>query len=461
MANALKKIGFLHTKKAWVFLLLCVDVVATSLAFLSALFLRQNEVLDSYVGQAQVSVLYVHAFIFSLVLLIFIYALHGLYEFKNLKRINEIVLLSKSAFVWLIALMAGAYLYKYDFSRIIVVSFGVLSFLYGFLGRQLLQKFRTYLLAYGIGHVRVIIVGKGRTAKDVETSLRDYYGEGMFLVGMLAPLQTDGKYSISVEELSTLAAQHASVEVYIAEPQFSHEYILEIASRFSLPHIQFKIVADIFSLATGSFKVTNIDEIPVLDFQKAAPSWVFRYTKRIFDIFASCFFAVLSSPLWLIVAVLIKLDSPGPVFISQMRIGYKGKPFLMWKFRTMHAGTPLYETGPQKSKDPRITRFGAFLRRTSLDELPQLINVFKGDMSMVGPRPEMQFIVEKYTPWQKKRLEAKPGITGLWQILGRKDLPLVENLQYDFYYINNQSLFLDFVILLKTVPVVLWGRGAY
>ncbi|MFV1917185.1 MAG: sugar transferase, partial [Patescibacteria group bacterium] len=130
-------------------------------------------------------------------------------------------------------------------------------------------------------------------------------------------------------------------------------------------------------------------------------------------------------------------------------------------FRTMQKDTPKYANAPRKKDDKRITKVGKVLRKTSLDELPQLINVLRAEMSMVGPRPEMPHIVARYAPWQKKRLDVNPGITGLWQILGRKDLPLEKNLEYDFYYINNQSFFLDILIILKTIPAVLSGKGAY
>jgi len=127
----------------------------------------------------------------------------------------------------------------------------------------------------------------------------------------------------------------------------------------------------------------------------------------------------------------------------------------------MHTGTELYAAAPRHGDDPRITEIGKWLRRYSLDELPQFWNVLKGEMSLVGPRPEMPFIVAQYTDWQKIRLQAKPGITGIWQILGRKDLPLEENIEYDLYYIFHQSFFLDLAIILRTIPHLLFPRGAY
>jgi len=183
--------------------------------------------------------------------------------------------------------------------------------------------------------------------------------------------------------------------------------------------------------------------------------------KRVLDLVLALSLGLLSLPLVVLASLLIRLGSKGSVVFRQTRVGKDGEQFEMFKFRTMYQKSIPFEPAPRDDKDPRITRVGKWLRRTSLDELPQIINVIKGDMSFVGPRPEMPFIVERYEGWQMQRLRVKPGITGLWQIMGRKDLPLDENLEYDFYYIRNQSILLDITILLRTIPTVLMGKGAY
>lgn len=183
--------------------------------------------------------------------------------------------------------------------------------------------------------------------------------------------------------------------------------------------------------------------------------------KRAFDCSFAIFTLLITSPFFPLIVLLIRLDSEGPAILSQERIGYKGRRFKLYKFRTMAKNTPLYMRAPERSDDPRITRMGRILRRYSIDELPQLLNVIKGDMSIVGPRPEMPFIAERYESWQKIRLEVKPGITGLWQILGRKDRPLLENIHYDLYYIYQRSFLLDLAIILETIPALFFPRGAY
>lgn len=179
------------------------------------------------------------------------------------------------------------------------------------------------------------------------------------------------------------------------------------------------------------------------------------------DIFFSLLILTLLAPFWLLIILFIHLDSRGKALFVHERIGKNGKPFQLYKFRTMVDGSSDQEFAPVSLDDKRITRIGKFLRRTSLDEIPQFWNVLKGEMSIVGPRPEMGFIVKKYTILEKTRLLVKPGITGLWQIRGRKDLPLHLNVEYDFFYIQHESLWLDLIILFKTISVVISGKGAY
>lgn len=183
--------------------------------------------------------------------------------------------------------------------------------------------------------------------------------------------------------------------------------------------------------------------------------------KRTTDIVLSFTGIIVLSPLMLMIGILIRFDSKGRAIFAQERVGHNGKKFLMFKFRTMHRDTNHQDFAPRSPQDKRVTRIGKFLRRTSLDELPQLFNILAGQMSIVGPRPEMPFIVEKYTKLQRARLLVKPGLTGMWQLAGRKDLPLHENVEFDLYYIEKQSLGLDLIIFLKTFSVIFSGKGAY
>jgi len=212
--------------------------------------------------------------------------------------------------------------------------------------------------------------------------------------------------------------------------------------------------------------------------------WAERFVKRSIDVMSASLVMVLGFPFFLAVALLIKLTSRGPVFYSQLRIGEHGEVFTLYKFRTMRQGaddaihreftrsfiegrmsnSSLDEKAPSVYKltnDPRVTSIGNFLRKTSLDELPQFINIVKGEMTIVGPRPPLQYELEYYEEWHKLRLEVKPGLTGLWQVSGRSSVPFNEMVKLDLYYIEHWTLLLDFKIMMRTIPVMLFGSGGY
>lgn len=182
--------------------------------------------------------------------------------------------------------------------------------------------------------------------------------------------------------------------------------------------------------------------------------------KRCLDVVIACVALLILVPLCVLIAVAVKLDSPGPILFSHQRVGYRGKPFWILKFRSMHLHAPKYQRSPSTLDDTRITRVGRVLRRLSLDEIPQLINVLRGEMSFVGPRPEMPYIAKTYTALQRRRLDVLPGITGLWQISSARAFPIHHNLEYDLYYIARQSFLLDIAILCRTTASVVRGIGA-
>ncbi len=210
-------------------------------------------------------------------------------------------------------------------------------------------------------------------------------------------------------------------------------------------------------------RIPNITELKKQNFKniKVRSSASYEFLKRLFDLLFSIMGIILLWPLFLILILLIRIDSPGRVIFSQQRSKNAGEFFSMYKFRTMYLGVKNQDFAPTGPNDPRVTRIGKILRRTSLDELPQLWNILTGEMSVVGPRPEMTFISEKYNEIERQRLLVKPGLTGLWQIYGRKDLPLHENVELDLYYIEHRSFFLDLFIILRTFITIIHGKGAY
>lgn len=221
-----------------------------------------------------------------------------------------------------------------------------------------------------------------------------------------------------------------------------------------------------------NFPVKNNEEIPTNLKMRHNTSYIYLFLKRLMDIIGAVTGIIVLFPLFALISIFIKLDSSGPVFFIQKRCGKDEKLFKMYKFRSMciDAEEKLEQlkhlneaegTIFKIKNDPRLTRVGTFIRKTSIDELPQLINVLKGEMSIVGPRPPLPSEVEQYEPWQKLRLSVKPGLTGLWQISGRSELGFDEMVRLDLEYISKRSLLLDVWIVLKTIPVVFKARGAY
>lgn len=216
------------------------------------------------------------------------------------------------------------------------------------------------------------------------------------------------------------------------------------------------------AFVAGGPKASNVPRAPRINrhLHSVVPSgsWHYRLLKRGLDIVISVFLVILISPLLIVIALLIRVTSQGPAIFVQERVGRNGDLFRMYKFRSMHANVHAYQVSPKQPSDRRITGLGRFLRRMSLDELPQLFNVLKGDMSLVGPRPEMPFLVRRYTPEQRQRLNALPGITGLWQLSGCRAFPIHENIEYDLYYLQHRGIFLDVAILIHTAAFGAW-RG--
>ena len=218
-------------------------------------------------------------------------------------------------------------------------------------------------------------------------------------------------------------------------------------------------------------KIPDLEQLKKMDFSEMLSEkfrrkpdgriMIYLFFKRLLDILVSAFALIFLLPVFLLVIILIHLESPGKAVFSQQRVGLHGKIFRIFKFRSMHKDVKHEDYAPREATDPRITRVGRFLRRTSLDELPQFWNVLKGNMTLVGPRPEMKFIVDTYSDLQMLRLTVKPGLTGLWQIYGRKDQPLHQNIEYDLWYIMHSSFWLDLETIFKTFYVVIGGRKTY
>lgn len=444
-----------------VFTLLICDVLAVILGFFTAYFLRDRGIFRIFLDQIQPLDVYLKALPIAVLLLLVLFAISGLYESKKrITRISELYYSLQTITLWILLIMAASYLYKYNYSRIIVIQLYFFAGIFILLGRLFVRSLHFKFLSNGFGTINIAILGTGKKAFDLSIRIKRYKEVGYNLIGFVGDKKSKLKTIGGFNSLNKIVKKYKIDEIYIADPSLSQEKILNIVASCD-EKIKFKITSNIFDLITGGVDIANLENIPSLDLNKASFFWWKRAYKRFFDFMLGLACLILTFPFWLTAVILIRLNSKGFPIFTQERLGLNGKPFKIYKFRTMFRETFPYKRSPRSKLDERITEVGRFLRQTSMDELPQLINILKGEMSLVGPRPEMAFIAKKYNLWEKRRLSVKPGLTGLWQILGRKDLPLSENLEYDFYYINNHSFMLDIVILLKTIPIVILGKGAY
>jgi exopolysaccharide biosynthesis polyprenyl glycosylphosphotransferase len=395
----------------------------------------------------------------------------GLYMHR--RRVSSIArwgILIRAGYHYLLCLMVVGYFWKeLDLGRSVIVLAGLLGFLHLYISRTLFRSLKESALAEGKGRVRAIVLGSGALAVEVNRSLDEHRDIGYDVVGYVrydgdevAPELAGLACLGTSDQLPSILHTKQVEEIFLAVPHLTPDEQLNLINVAEFPGLRIHLVSDLFGVLTREGNVNEIGSFPVVTLRDGYVPWHQALAKRTFDLAAS----IVGIALWLVlfhwwIALKIRLDSPGPIFFSQDRVGRGGSRFRIWKYRTMRTDAAAYAVAPTLESDPRITRFGKWLRHTSLDELPQLWNVFIGEMSIVGPRPEMPFIVENYEAWQRRRLDVKPGVTGLWQVIGRKNLPLHLNMEYDFYYIKNQSLLLDIEILIRTVPAVIKGRGAF
>ena len=258
------------------------------------------------------------------------------------------------------------------------------------------------------------------------------------------------------EDIEHIKEAYNFDEVYVAISNINNENLIKILDCLKERNIKASFVPNLYKVFMHKVRINKVGEIPIVQEDEEMERIYFR-VKRYFDFSLALFTLTLLWPLVLIIAIAIKMEASGPVFFTHDRVGKNGNIFKLYKFRTMYADTAPYAVNPITQDDPRITKMGKFLRKTSLDELPQIINVLKGEMSFVGPRPEMPFIVKQYDEIHKERLKNVPGITGLWQLSGDRKKAIHENMDYDLYYKRNVSFFLDLAILIETLVFAFRG----
>jgi exopolysaccharide biosynthesis polyprenyl glycosylphosphotransferase len=375
---------------------------------------------------------------------------------------------------------ASIFLFKFtDMSRLFFLLFSGISLLFILVEKSAVFWGAHFLRRLGVNTRRLLIVGTGKRALDFIRKVNARPEWGFELLGAIDDEPSRGVTRVNgleiignLSDIPRIFHQESVDEVIFLVPRSRLSALQGAIEDCETEGVVVTIAVDLFDMRLAKASVTELEGLPLLHFKTTHASEWQLFVKRLFDLAVSGFGILALSPFLLLIAILIKATSPGPVFFKQPRLGLHGRKFTLIKFRTMQRGahdvlsivSDLNQmTTPEfrMKKTAWITPLGRFLRKFSLDELPQLFNVFAGHMSIVGPRPTVQDEVEKYKAWQRRRFSMKPGITCLWQVKGRNNIAFDGWMKLDLEYLDNWSLRLDFIILMRTIPVVLFGRGAY
>ncbi|MBD3240862.1 MAG: exopolysaccharide biosynthesis polyprenyl glycosylphosphotransferase [Chitinivibrionales bacterium] len=467
------------------------DVLAINVAFYVTFWLRYKSgwFPEAYRPDAAIAGYTIPIIILTLSWL-FLFFFTGLYrDWYKESRLDEFVVVLKTVLggICILFLITGAPQIM-EFARTgrpsvlftrtklaTLLTYGGCMLFFATVNRFSMHTLLAWLFKKGIGRHNVLIVGANPSGEKLLDELRHYPHMGHNVVGFIdddgrkkgttcGDLPVLGTYS----EIRELVKKHAVEEMIISEVSNSPNEILRIIEYCGDIRVTIYMVPSLLDIITGHLKTNQVFGVPLMVLlHDHMPGWEAQ-VKRIVDVAVSLLVLGLGAPFWLLIAAIIKATSAGPAVFRQERIGRNGKPFTMMKFRSMYADAET-RTGPvwATEDDPRITPVGKFLRKTRLDEIPQFINVLKGEMSLVGPRPERAYFIEqlrKEIPWYVRRIKMKPGITGWAQVKHKYDASIEDvkqKVMYDLYYFENMSIMLDFKIMFRTIMVVFTGKGAH
>lgn len=459
------------------------DITAISLAFLTSYLLRYHTSwnpgqivnVEDYLTLPQ----YISKTYPLAIIAIVIFVLLGLYSFKQktglLKQIGKIVV---SGAIWFMLVLTYYFLIRaFPFSRLVIIYQAVLLTIFTIFSRLILSAIKRSLLKKDIGRTRCLVIGNNESSKKVSDKLAsDYKYKLLGYISTRPAKDSTAKWLGKIAELKKFVKKYkVDLIVQTDESEITSTSLIDFCRE---NHTEYHFLPAAFNSYEHKFEFDSIKGMPWLIWQKTPLEGWGRIVKRFFDLLISLPIFLICLPMFAIVTIAIKLNSPGTVFYKYLdngkicyRIGQKGKPFYCYKFRTMLSNThnQRYQELAKLNKrqgpivkienDPRITNVGKFLRRFDLDELPQIINVIKGNMSIVGPRPHLPEEVDKYDKHHKFVLAIKPGITGLAQVQGRSNLNFDDEVALDSYYIEHWSLWLDLKIIIKTIPAVLFKKA--
>ncbi|HOT95764.1 MAG TPA: sugar transferase [bacterium] len=456
--------------------LLLVDFITINLAFWGLLQLRSS--FDLFVEQGLMLKVQIFFLVYLYWLVLFVFL--GLYQSWYAKsRFDELISVLKAILLGTFIIFVLTSEPERDlanpptFGRFMIVSYSLLMLICVGGGRFILHTVQRRLMRSGLGQRKTLIIGYNPQAQKLADKIQQFPALGYRVIGFLS-LKSDeegqkyGRIPVwgGLGKLRAVVLRRKVEEVILSLGHLPQKRVMHVIGLLEQLPVSIKIEPDLYGLVMGQARTQQIYGFPLIEINPQIMQPWEKTVKRLMDVFFSLGFLILATPLFLLLALLIKLESPGPVFFKQKRVGKNGAAFTILKFRTMIKDAERY-TGPvwAGKRDPRITRLGRIMRKLRLDELPQFINVLSGEMSLVGPRPERPYFVEKLKreyPYYLRRLKVKPGITGWAQVKGEYDTSIEEareKLAYDLYYIENMSLRMDLRILLYTVAVMLRFKG--
>jgi len=457
--------------KALMFLEVAADGIAVAVAVFGAYFIYHWLNLGRRLDYSSPSVWYI-AFAIA-VLYVVLLDREGAYRpGSSLLKIRETERAFRVAVQTFLLTLPVTFFGQYQLSRWVFVIGLVITPILVVAEKHFLVKCGRAMRSRGIGVQRVLIYGAGSSGRRVFSAL----ARSAPKLGLKPVVITDDNPDLAGQEVYSasyrrqdslrilcepvsedLLERHQCDLVVIAIPSLAGEKFAHLVRVAKNAKARIAYLQDQAMALNYWTQEADIDGLMLSMLGRAAKNWHYDFVKRPFDVLASLILITSFAPLLLFVAFKVRWGSPGPILFKQKRVGKNGRLFDLYKFRTMYVDAPKYEYSPKETEDKRITNVGRFLRRTSLDEIPQLLNVLQGDMSLVGPRPEMPFIVEGYNTVHMQRLQVKPGITGLWQLSADRAFLIHENIQYDLYYIRHRSFFMDFAILLHTIIFAMRG----
>ena len=470
------------------YLLGITDVFVLFASFFAAMYILRSDSSLNLIEFANIAQDLILGFFLVSVVFIAIFYYNGLYKLNIvLTRASHLSHILKAFYYGALNIVLVSLLIKSSSivdSRLLIFLVFIISYPTLYLVRVEAMR-RLYLLFSKTGFRRnILILGDGKSGKVLATKLMFENPIGLEIVGFVDDDIPIGDEVVSgskvlgrFEDIEKIIKNYSVDELIIAIDTETHDEFLEILDACKKLDVSVRITSELFDIVGEKVSTEKYADIPVIDVSSHYNNALTLGVKRAFDIALSVFALIVLSPVMIAIIAAIKLSSPGPILFKQARIGKGGKEFEFYKFRSMKVLTGGEDEDRMKQmlkfmKDDsanagtkiinadRITWIGGFIRKTSLDELPQLLNVLKGEMSLVGPRPCLPYEYENYDEWQKRRVEVIPGCTGVWQVWGRSSVSFKESVVLDLYYINNMSPWFDFQIMLQTLPAIITGRGA-